>query len=254
MPRKTVALVIPTKDKLDHLRQTLPKAVTLGFNEVIVIDSSTKDRDAVEALCTSLNVKYLFTPVDRLRARNLGATASNSDWICIMDDDILVSRFDFDKFQTLSDELDYMIGGWGKDPGAHYAWIFRRDFFLDVLKGYDLLITGGDDLDITLRASKSGKGIQAFDKGLYETEAIGLGISRDYPSTWIRNRALYSLTMLPLVRRYPWLIRRLLLSDVWRLRSGTPLGRVLFEGFIEKSGLIFSPINYTFQKRRLAKS
>ena len=257
MDRKTVALIIPTMDKLGYLKQTLPQAASIGFDEVIVIDSSLKEKEAVESLCKTVGAKYVFTASDRLRARNLGARLATEDWVCIADDDVLLKKFDFAKFQELAQDADFMIGGWGKIPGAHYAWIFRRNFFLDVLKGYDLLIAGGDDLDITLRAEQSGKGFQVFDKGLYESEAIGLKIAMDYPSKWIRNKALYALTMFPLVRRHPFLVRNLILADAWRLkrlRKGEGIGRLVFESLIERMGLVYSPAYYLLTKSRMNRA
>jgi glycosyltransferase involved in cell wall biosynthesis len=252
MERKTVALIIPTKDKVDHLKQTLPKAASLGFDEVMVIDSSTTERDAVEDLCNTARAKCVFTPADRLRARNLGAKIATTDWICIADDDVLLARFDLQRFQELAQEADFMIGGWGKNPGAHYAWIFRRAFFLETLKGYDPLITGGDDLDITLRARKLGRGVSVFDEGLYESETVGMKIAEDYPAKWIKNKVLYSLTFFPLLWRYPWLVKRMVLVDFWRLRrmrSGEPWGRVLFESFMDRAGTVYGPLYYLIRKR-----
>jgi len=252
MERTTVALVIPTKDKLDHLQKTLPSAMALGFDEVLVIDSSTAQKQDTEDLCRNAGARYVFAAVDRLRARNLGARLAASEWICIADDDIVFKKFDFSKFQELSQDVDFMIGGWGTNPGAHYAWIFRRDFFLETLGGYDPLITGGDDLDITLRARKLGRGITVYDKGLYESEAIGMRIAEDYPTRWIKNKVLYSLTFFPLLWRYPWLVKRMILVDAWRLRRiarGEPLGRVLFESFIDRAGTVYGPLYFFIRKR-----
>jgi hypothetical protein len=256
MPSKrtvTVALVIPTKDKLQHLERTLPTNSKLGFDEVIVLDSSTREKESVRELCRNCGARYESAAVDRLGGRNMAAEMAHTDWVCICDDDVVFSKFDLDRFAELAQGHDFMYGGWGKNPGAHYAWIFRRDFFLNTLKGYDPLITGGDDLDITLRASRTGKGIGAFDKGVYESEAIGLGIAKEYPGKWIRNRALYALTSFPLIWRHKFLVKSVLAGDVWRLRrvsNGESLGRAVLESVIDRSGTIYSPLYYLIQKRR----
>ena len=249
----SVALVIPTKDKLQHLEKTLPTNSRLGFDELIVLDSSTRDKQGVEHLCRKLRVRYEFAPVDRLGGRNMAAELAHTDWVCICDDDVLFTRFDLDRFAELVQGIDFMYGGWGGKPGAHYAWIFRRDFFLNTLKGYDPLITGGDDLDITLRAKEAGKGIWVFDKGVYESEAIGLNIAKEYPDKWIRNRALYALTSFPLIWRHKFLVKSVLAADVWRLRrvsKGESLGRAVLEGIIDRSGIVYSPLYYLIQSRK----
>jgi glycosyltransferase involved in cell wall biosynthesis len=248
-----VALVIPTKDKLAHLAKTLPRNSRLGFDEVIVVDSSISERKAVEELCAANGARYHFAPLDRLGARNGGVGLSTADWVCVLDDDILLTRFDMARLREVGKDLDFMIGGWGGNRESQYAWIFRRDFFLDVLHGYDPDITGGDDLDITLRAQKLGKGVMALEANLYESQALGLDIAKDYPERWIRNKVLYSLTFYPLLRRHPHLVTRFLLSDGWRAKrmlKGESPARLLFESFIERAGLVYSPAYSLVRKRR----
>jgi glycosyltransferase involved in cell wall biosynthesis len=255
--KHSVSLAIPTKDKLRHLRQTLPLVAKIGFDEVIVVDSSTREKPEVQKLCSDLGVKYVFAEADRLRARNLGAELATSEWVCIIDDDIMLRKFDLDRFQELAEGKDFLMGGWVLESiGIHYAWMFRKEFFLNTLKRYDPAITGGDDLDITLRAQKLGKGEIVFFKGLYEAEPIGLGIAKDYPSRWIRNKALYALTSYPLVRGHPYLIKNVILSDYWRLkriRKGESLAKIAFESFIDRSGTLCSPVYYALVQSKHTK-
>jgi hypothetical protein len=66
------------------------------------------------------------------------------------------------------------------------------------------------------------------------------------------NKVLYSLTFSPLVRRYPWLVKRMILVDFSRLRrmkSGEPVGRILFENFMDRAGTVYSPPYYLIRKR-----
>lgn len=247
----TLALVIPTKDKIKHLKKTLPGIVFLGFDEIIVLDSSKGEREQVEQLCKSLGVRYLFANLDRLRARNAGASASTCDWVMICDDDIVIKKLNKSLFKRLATDCDFMYGGWGKDAKSHFAWIFKRSFFLDVLKGYDPHITGGDDLDITLRAKNLGRGRFVFNIGLYESETVGLNIAKDYPNKWIKNKVLYALSWYPLIRMHPFLIKNLLAADYWRLKRitrGESLGRIIYESLIDKAGAIISPIYYVIRR------
>ncbi len=248
----TISLVIPTKDKMKHLSRSLPTMARLGFDEVIVVDSSKVERELVGAACKENGVTYHFCDTDRLGARNLGAKLSRSDWVAICDDDIVFESFDLDRFRELAAGLDFFFGGWGVKPKVHYAWIFRRAFFLETLRGYDRDITGGDDLDITLRAGELGRGADAFQLGLYKTVTIGLDIQKDYPQKWIRNKVLYSITLFPLLMRHKQLIPNVMTSDVWRvlrIAHGEPAGRVAFESFIDRAALAFSPVYYVMKRR-----
>jgi len=255
--RTTVSLIVPTMDKLSYMSRTLPVNASLGFDEVLVVDSSRREKDQVQALCEKHGARYVFESLDRLAARNRGAELASTDWACICDDDVIIHSFDLDKFRSIAAEgLDYMQGGWGKAADTHYAWIFRRDFFLNVLKGYDPEITGGDDLDITLRAQKLGKGKMVYGSGLYETETVGLDIAKDYPGRWIRNKVLYALTYYPLIRKHPSLAVNFIKSDVWRVQrmlKGTSPGRIVFESFMERAGLVYSPLYYVIRKKRRAR-
>lgn len=253
----TVALVIPTMDKMRYLSKTLEANSKIGFDEIVVVDSSVREKDEVETLCDALGARHFFAKLDRLSARNMAAKVAKTDWVCVCDDDIVLRQFDLKKFRELAGDLDFMIGGWGDDPPVHYAWIFRREFFLDVLRGYDPMITGGDDLDITLRAKKVGRGMFVHNSGLYKSDAIGLSIASDYPDRWIRNKALYSLTCFPLLVRHPFLFKETLLRDGWRIQrifKGEPAGRVVFEAILDHSGTMYSPIYHLIQKRRLAEA
>lgn len=254
--KTTLSLVIPTMDKYGYLSKTLIHSTDQGFNEVIVVDSSIKEKREIEELCTEYNVKLVQADMDRLEARNYGAFVSSSEWIAICDDDVIIHQFDMDKFSVLASQNDFLYGGWGERPTEHYTWIFRRRFFLDVLKGYDINITGGDDLDITLRSMKRGRGVDAFAAGLYRTETIGMDISRDYPSKWIRNKVHYSLTVFPLYLRHKQLIPNIFKSDGWRLNrimKGEPPLKVIYEGFIERAGLVYSPFYYLLHRGRRRK-
>lgn len=255
LDRPSVALVVPTMDKMSYMSKTLPANAAIGFDEIVVVDSSRKEGEQVRALCEEHGARYVFEALDRLAARNRGAELASTDWVCICDDDILIRSFDLTMFRKLAAEgLDYMQGGWGMSADTHYAWIFRRDFFLNELKGYDPEITGGDDLDITLRARRSGKGKMVFGSGLYDTEAIGLDIAKDYPGRWIRNKVLYALTYYPLIRKHPSLAVNFMKGDAWRIQKimrGASPARVAFESLIERGGLVYSPLYCAIRRLRV---
>jgi hypothetical protein len=144
-----------------------------------------------------------------------------------------------------------LYGGWGEKPTEHYAWIFRRDFFVKKVQGYDLEITGGDDLDITLRSKELGSGSDVFKAGIYLTETIGLDIAKDYPNKWMKNKVHYSLTVFPLVMRHKRLILNVIKSDAWRAQrilKGEPFLRIVFESFIDRAGLLYSPLYFLIQR------
>ena len=46
-------------------------------------------------------------------------------------------------------------------------------------------------------------------------------------------------------------MKRVILVDFWRLRrmkSGEPVGRILFESFVYRAGTVYSPLYYLIRK------
>ena len=91
MPRTPVSVVLPTRDRVDHLRRGLPALRNaLGpDDELIVVDSASTDPEvAVEAARYGCVVRCDLPGVDR--ARNAGWRRARSELILFVDDDVVV--------------------------------------------------------------------------------------------------------------------------------------------------------------------
>ncbi len=93
--------------RLNHLRLTLPRMVAQPNCECIVVDYSCPQNTAewVEQNYPSINVVKIdrqkhFNPA---RARNAGAAAASTEWICFVDADVLLSP---DFAETVCAKLD----------------------------------------------------------------------------------------------------------------------------------------------------
>jgi glycosyltransferase involved in cell wall biosynthesis len=77
------------------LKQTLPRIVSAGFDEVIVVDYDCPDKTAgwVREFFPSVKtVQIQNEPIFNVsRARNIGAKASNCSWLCFIDADVEIS-------------------------------------------------------------------------------------------------------------------------------------------------------------------
>jgi len=90
----SVAIVTTCKGRLAHLRQSLPLMLEQGADEVIVVDYGCPEGTADWVKKNYPQVKIVRVDDDPgfclSCARNAGARAVKSDWICFIDADILV--------------------------------------------------------------------------------------------------------------------------------------------------------------------
>jgi len=194
----TVSVVIPTMDRYEILKQSLPLIVKHGFDEVIVVDSSRSDqRKMNEELCRKLGAKYYYKAANRQEARNFGVEKAKGEWVWIRDDDVKLIDAGLETLREkmASKDHDFIHAG-------AFVWIFRREFFLKI-GGYDTKLCLYDDYDISFRAKKYGrecklskpiglsgefeKSVRMHWKGVF---FYGLSFSnfvKKYPSLWSAN-------------------------------------------------------------------
>lgn len=144
-----VAFVISCKGRLDHLKQSLPRIVALKPAEIVVVDYDCPQGTAqwVEEHYPDVKVVKLFDkPIFNLSdARNLGAAASEQDWIFFSDADILFDPEIVDWFHaTELDQSHFFRQKHINDPkvsGANGSCLVSKTAF-DLVGGYDEVITG----------------------------------------------------------------------------------------------------------------
>jgi glycosyltransferase involved in cell wall biosynthesis len=99
MIKKTVSIIIPTKDRSSDLKDVLTSlqlALVPDFSyEILVIDNASTDdtKQTVLDFLKKLPIRYIFEPKLGLHnARNRGLKESDGDILAYIDDDILISK------------------------------------------------------------------------------------------------------------------------------------------------------------------
>lgn len=148
-----LTLITTCKNRLDHLRQTLPAMRGQSFSDVIVVDygceQGTSDwvaaaHDGVGCIRVDDDPRFSLA-----RARNIGARAARTEFICFVDADVI---------------LNEDLGAWLKQhdrPGAFYlsgarrmpelsGFVICRKAHFDKAGGYDEVFRGwgGEDKDL----------------------------------------------------------------------------------------------------------
>jgi glycosyltransferase involved in cell wall biosynthesis len=151
-----ISAVVPTKNRYEVLKLSLPPLLKHGFDEVVVVDSSGESQRAKnKALCRQLGVRYYHLIGNREEARNLGVKMATGDWVSVRDDDTNLIELNMEAMRkAISNDYDFMH----TPPASNCVWFFRRDFFLQI-GGYDTKLCSGDDYDITMRAYKYGRAL-----------------------------------------------------------------------------------------------
>ncbi len=157
-----ISFIVTCKDRLEHLKQTLPLMIQQSFSEVIVVDygcSQGTEQWVTESYPTARVIKVSDDPEFCLaRARNFGAAGARSDFVCFIDADSIlkidlglwfekharsghyfrspdrVDNFQLNGFLICEKKVFHQIGGYDE---AHRGW-------------------GGEDKDIHERLEMSG--------------------------------------------------------------------------------------------------
>lgn len=149
-----VSVIIPCKNRLDHLKQSLP----LVFNqthedlEVIVVDYNCPQKSGEWALenfeCRVLNCAVGPNEWSLSAARNAGFKYSTGEVILFLDADALLTDIEFIE-KHLNHCVDgSFICGWGYHFGTGCCMVRRTAF--EAVKGYNEYISsyGYEDIDL----------------------------------------------------------------------------------------------------------
>lgn len=196
---KLASVVIPTLNRYLLLSNRLPTIAGAGFDEVIIVDSSTSSRDvaATQTLCEGVGAVYINSKCGRSAARNRGARAASGEWIFYTDDDGFVfSRLNRERLQEVGPDTDYLRFR------SHFVWIFRREFLLRI-GGYDEGLVAGEDDEISRRALALGSGASA--EGIVEgyVHELDPNEARSDILRRLRNQFEYGLTAAAFAFRHP---------------------------------------------------
>ena len=178
--------------RLEHLRQSLPRLASHSGLACLVVDYGCPQAcgDWVEQNHPQVQVVRAdaVRHFSVSRARNLGARAATTPWICFMDADTLVGpTFAADLRAACSDNSFLLLSPWQEQLTGLVAC--RLDSF-NRIGGYDELFEGwgSEDLDLYWRLRRSG--CQQAPLSLPGTSAIAHPDALRTQHHAITNRAL----------------------------------------------------------------
>lgn len=113
------SLIIPTKNRSDHLIKLLNrlKTLNLNFNELVIVDSSNDfHSNKIIFECKKRNLKYFKTKASTSFQRNYGINHINqNEFVMFMDDDVILFDDTFEKMNKCIEKFrnDPSVGGFG---------------------------------------------------------------------------------------------------------------------------------------------
>ncbi len=161
---KTSLQIITTcKGRLDHLERTLPTWLAHTPFDVIVVDFDCPDRcaDWAEALSPRVHVvRVPDRPVfNASEARNAGLRVAESQWVCFIDADVLLTPCFAAAASTLDrDSHFYLVD---QAEGDLYGTMVAPLDVVRGLGGFDEAILGWGCEDMDMRRRLEGRGLRA---------------------------------------------------------------------------------------------
>lgn len=165
-----ISIIIPCKNRLNHLSLTLPLTKRLtGECEIIVVDYNCPMSTSDYVRVTHPEIRVVKADVDKdqwslSHARNLGFLYSNGEALLFIDADTKV-KSDFLTKHPLN-EKEFYTGMWLHASGCCMLW--REDF--KKVRGYNEVIQswGTEDYDLYRRLEGLGLKRNYFDKKSFE--------------------------------------------------------------------------------------
>lgn len=168
-----LSIITPCKNRLEHLKQTLPILRTLKDVEIIVVDYGCEQGTGdwvAENYSDVRVVRVLDDPIFHVsRARNSGALAAKADVLCFVDADTFIVG---DLSQWLPKHLEKNCFYTIPEPGASTAgfMICHKSDFLNV-GGYDEALRGWgpEDMDLYERLEIAGVAKRPVPAHMFDT-------------------------------------------------------------------------------------
>jgi glycosyltransferase involved in cell wall biosynthesis len=172
------SIITLCKDRLEHLRQSLPRALAQPDAETIVVDYDCPAGTAAEVardFPAARVVKVEDAPLFNMAiGRNLGAAAAHGEWLIFIDADILLAP---DFITSLMREIEkkrlFRFGSQKNGVmGTNGTCILHRDDFA-AAGGYDEAFEGygGEDTDLYIRLEMLGLHTLHLDVGMIDVIA-----------------------------------------------------------------------------------
>jgi glycosyltransferase involved in cell wall biosynthesis len=111
LPRRSLTVVICTRDHPDLLRRCLDSVVAVrsSWAKIVVVDNASRTNETRQVVAAHRDVLYVFESRPGLDfARNRALLAAASDWIAYIDDDVVIDPGYFDG----------LAAAWAEHPDA----------------------------------------------------------------------------------------------------------------------------------------
>lgn len=165
-----LSFITTCKNRLPHLKQTLPLMLQQPHSEVIVVDYGCEQGTAAwvkehhpAAKLVQVNDDPVFCAA---RARNMGARNASHKVFCFVDADVLL-HLEFGKWLELNEDPNgfYVYPGQKAPELAGFLIVAREHFFK--VDGYDEAIRGwgGEDKDLCERLARTGLSTSLVPQG-----------------------------------------------------------------------------------------
>lgn len=156
-----IAFVVTCKGRLHHLKETLPLIVKQEPDEIVVVDYGCPDGTAAWVAVNFPRVKIVqfdSPSFNVSHARNLGAQAVQSMWLCFIDADIRIAPGWLEWLRkNMRPNTFYRSDNFKCDRDTTGTMVCPRSNFESV-GGYDEAFSawGGEDADMYLRLRQAG--------------------------------------------------------------------------------------------------
>ena len=156
----SICFITTCKGRLEHLKQTLPLLDELANTRCVVVDYGCPQGSGkwVQENFPDVQVEFVTDDAEFClsRARNIGAAAASTPWLCFIDADIRIRP----EFALWLQQARKANGVYRAEPAELSIWgtmICRAEAFFAV-GGYDEVIRGwgGEDDDLYLRMRAAG--------------------------------------------------------------------------------------------------
>ena len=154
------SIITTCKNRLEHLKQTLPSMTAVAGAEIVVVDYGCEQGTAAWVKANHPEVRVITVTDDPVfhvaRARNIGASQAKHDIVCFIDADNFVlgdlSEWVLQNFHRGSFFLVDEVG----TSAAGFLLCHKMDFF--AVAGYDEALRGWapEDMDLYERIEQSG--------------------------------------------------------------------------------------------------
>lgn len=176
------------KNRLHHIKQTLPLLANQALTDVIVVDYGCPQGTAAWVREHFPGVKIIEVTDDSgfnaARARNIGASAATTPWLLFIDADIIVKEGFGDWVEReLKPEAFYTTRMFGSTDVSGTCFCPRQTY-LDI-SGYDEAFRGWgcEDDDLHLRLARTGQHVQHYPDTLFSAIPHGEEERFFYPGT-----------------------------------------------------------------------